>query len=282
MPRAVKRRGRRVGLALSGGGARGLAHIPVIEALDELGIRPSVIAGTSIGAIVGAGCAAGMTGAGIRAYVTDLLRLRADVAARLWKARPRAMRDLIAGLGASFGQFDAERVVAEFMPEALPKTFGELAIPLRLVATDFYGWQEVVFADGPLVPAIAASAALPMVFRPVAIGGRFLVDGGMTNPLPFDVIAGECDIVVAVDVTGGPTPTAGRTPGPAETFFGSVQLFSQSILREKLRSGRVPEVFVRAPLDGVRVLDFFKAPAILRSAESLKHEVMEKLGGLLA
>ena len=271
-----------IGLALSGGGARGLAHIPVVAARDELGRKPAAIAGTSIGAIVGAGCAAGMSGAEMRAYATELLRLRAEVFARLWKVRPRGMRDLMAGVGATFGQFDAARVFEEFLPKSLPRQFSDLAVPLRLVATDFYGWQEVILDQGPLIPAIAASAALPLLFRPVVIGGRVLVDGGMCNPLPFDILADECDIVVAVDVGGGPVGAGSRVPGPTETVFGAMQLFSQSILREKMRWARPPEIFVRAPQDGFRTLDFLKVEAIIKSAEPLKDEIKHKLEQALA
>ncbi|KAB2866524.1 MAG: patatin-like phospholipase family protein [Bauldia sp.] len=267
----------RIGLALSGGGARGLAHIPVLEALDDLGIRPSVIAGTSIGGIVGAGYAAGMSGADIRAYATERFRNRTDVLARLWQLRPKRVGDLFAGGGMTIGQFDAERVLDKFLPETLPKTFAELSIPLRLVATDFYGWQEVVLDDGPLFRAMAASAAIPGLFRPVMIDDRVMIDGGISNPLPFDLLSGECDVIVAVDVVGGPVNRRERMPGPTEAIFGATQLFMQSITREKMRRERPPEILVRPPENGFRVLDFMKVNAIIKSAEPLKDEVKRKL-----
>lgn len=272
----------RIGLALSGGGARGLAHIPILEALDELGVRPSVIAGTSIGGIIGAGYAAGMSGAEIRAFAVERFRNRADVIARLWRLRPKRVRDLFAAGGLTIGQFDAERVLEEFLPEAMPRDFAGLAIPLKIVATDFYGWQEVVMAHGALFPALAASAAIPVLFRPVMIDEVVMVDGGITNPLPFDVILGECDVVVAVDVVGGPVNRKGRMPGSTEAIFGATQLFMQSIAREKMRRARAPEILVRPPDDGFRVLDFLKVQAIIKSAEGVKDEVKRKLDHLLA
>ncbi len=134
----------RIGLALGGGGARGFAHIPVLEALDELGIRPSVISGTSIGAIMGAAYAAGMSGKEIGAYSTRMFRNRSDVFARLWQLRPKRVRDLFAQGALTIGQFDAQRIVERFLPEEIPRDFADLQIPLKVVATDFYGWQEAV------------------------------------------------------------------------------------------------------------------------------------------
>ena len=104
----------------------------------------------------------------------------------------------------TIAQFDAQRVIESFLPKCLPTDFSGLAIPLKLIATDFYGWHETALVEGPLRPAIAASAAIPVLFRPVIIDGRVFVDGGITNPLPFDHAGDDVDIVVAVDVIGGP------------------------------------------------------------------------------
>jgi NTE family protein len=271
----------RVGLALGGGGARGFAHIAVLEAFDELGLRPAVIAGASIGAVMGAGYAAGMTGAEMAAYATAVFRNRSDVLARFWQLRPRRMRDLFADSALTIGQFDAVRVLEKFLPEAMPYDFRDLDIPLRLVATDFYGWHEVVLERGPLIPAIAASAALPMLFRPVEIDGRLMIDGGVSNPVPFDHAAEGCDIVVAVDVSGGPTRSRRRSPSATETLFGSMQLFMRSLVDEKLKRVR-PDILLRPPQNAFRVLDFMKASLVLKSAEPMKEEVKRGLDALLA
>ena len=129
--------GPRIGLALGGGGARGLAHIHVIEALDELGIRPSIISGTSIGSIVGAGVASGMSGREIHQFAEETLGQRAEVLTRIWRSRPTSISELMDG-GVRIGQFNIERIVRSFLPEAIPKTFAELKIPLRVTATDYY------------------------------------------------------------------------------------------------------------------------------------------------
>lgn len=262
----------RIGLALSGGGARGLAHIPVIEALDEMGLKPTVVVGTSIGAILGAGYAAGMSGLALRDYTLALFRNRTDVLGRLWQLRPKRMRDIFAQGALGVGQFEAERFLENFLPDELPQSFSGLGTPLKVVATDFYGWHEVVLKSGPLLPALAASAALPILFRPVRLNGRVMVDGGVTNPLPFDLIEEDVDIVIAVDVVGGPINRHGRMPGSTEAIFGATQLLMQSIMAEKMRRPRPPDILLRPPVDA-RVLDFMKAARIIETAAPVKDEV---------
>ncbi|MEO8668062.1 MAG: patatin-like phospholipase family protein [Bauldia sp.] len=272
-------RGERIGLALGGGGARGFAHVAVIEALDELGLRPAIIAGTSMGAVIGAGCAAGMTGAAIRSYAIELFAKRSDVLGRIWQLRPKSVSDLFAQ---GVTQLDAERVVEAFLPKDLPEEFAGLATPLRVIATDFYGWSEAVIEHGPLRRAVAASAAIPALFRPVLADGRVLIDGGVTNPLPFDRLGEDCDITIAVDVIGGPMSSHARIPGTTEALFGAAQLFMQSVTREKLRSGRPPDIVIRAPANAFRALDFMKAAEILRAAEPMKEDLKRKMERVFA
>src|SRR5690606_25493791 len=118
--------------------------IPVIEALDEMGIRPTIIAGSSIGALVGACYAAGMSGADIRAYVRVLFRNRTEVFARIWRQKPRQVRDLFLPGAFTIGQFNAQQIVRVFLPDGMPRDFSGLQIPLVIVATDFYGETEAV------------------------------------------------------------------------------------------------------------------------------------------
>src|SRR5262245_55706347 len=116
-------------VAFGGGGARGLSHIHVIEGLDELGIRPTAIAGASIGAIMGAGMAAGMTGKDIHAYARSVLSRRSEVATRMWRARPVSIGEMVEG-GLRLGQFNIERIVKAFLPAEIPDDFSKLKVPL--------------------------------------------------------------------------------------------------------------------------------------------------------
>jgi NTE family protein len=266
----------RIGLALGGGGARGMAHILVCEAFDELGIRPALIAGTSIGAIIGAGYASGMTGKDMREGAVAFYGRRRDVLGRLWRARPVAFTDLLRGRSVT-AQFDARIILDSFVPgfELLPETFEELKIPLKVVACDFYAWEEAVLSTGPLRPAIAASISIPALFRPIHFEGRYLIDGGACNPLPFDHVA-ECAISVACDVTGGPVEAPDKQPGLLECVVGAAQISMQSVIREKLKWHQ-PDVLVRPEINGVFVMDFLKTQAILDMNVAFKDDVKRRL-----
>ena len=267
-------------VAFGGGGARGLAHIHVIEALDELGIRPVAIAGSSIGAIMGAGMAAGMTGRDIHDYARSILARRSEVAARMWRARPINFADVSAG-GVRFGQLNVERILRAFLPEQVPQNFAELTIPLSVTATDYYGHALAVFDDGDLISALAASAAIPALFRPVRRGGKLLIDGGIYNPVPFDLLEDKADVVIAIDVVGAPTPNSRRTPTSVELMFGASQLMMQSITAMKLKTRR-PTILLRPPISGFRVLDFMKIDALMRETAGIKDELKRAVAAIAA
>lgn len=259
------------GVAFGGGGARGLAHILVIEALDEMGIRPVAVSGSSIGAIMGAGMASGMSGKDIHAYARSILGRRAEVASRMWRARPATLGEMVSG-GLRVSQFNIERILKAFLPEAIPGRFEDLLIPLRVTATDYFGHKLAVFDQGDLNSALAASAAIPAIFRPVRRDGRLLIDGGIYNPVPFDLIEGRADIIVAIDVVGAPSEIAGKRPNSIELMFGASQLMMQSIIAMKLKTRR-PDVFLRPSVSRFRVLDFLKIDAVLAETASIKDEL---------
>jgi NTE family protein len=264
-----------VALALGGGGARGLAHIHVIEVLDELGIRPTLIVGASIGAIMGASMAAGMTGRDIRAHTLAVIGRRKDVLNRLWSLRPASLSEAISG-GFRVGQFNLERILKAFLPESIPATFEELEIPLKIIAADYYGQREAVCETGGLFTAIAASAALPAVFRPVLIDGRVMIDGGLWNPVPFDHLAGKADVTIGVDVTGRPVEGAAELPNGIDSLYGATQLTMRSIVALKLEKAP-PDIFLCPDVGRFRVLDFLKAEDILSVSAGIRDELKRAL-----
>lgn len=264
-----------VALALGGGGARGLAHIHVIEALDELGIRPVAIAGSSIGAIMGAGMAAGMRGKEIRAHTLSTVGHRREVVNRLWQLRPASLSEAVAS-GFRFGQFNVERVLKAFLPEAIPPKFSDLEIPLKVVVTDYYGQTEHVCQKGDLWRALAASAALPAIFIPVKIDGRVMIDGGIYNPIPFDHLRGLADIVIAVDVVGGPDGDGRTIPSRIDSLFGASQLMMQSIISMKMKEG-APDILLRPDVGRYRVMDFLRAQDVLNGTAGVKDQLKRAL-----
>jgi NTE family protein len=267
-------------LALGGGGARGLAHIAVLEALDEIGRRPAAIAGTSVGALIGAAYAAGMSGKEIRRFVIRLAHDRAEVFRRLIATRAGTFANLVSlGFG-SATLVDAEKFCEQFLPEKVPHDFGELEIPLIIIATDLYRREQAVFSSGALKPALAASIALPAVMRPVVLADRILIDGGATNPLPFEELRGRADVVVAVDISGAPTDQRRDIPNPWECMLATVLVMANAITSEKVKRG-APDLIVRPNVGAFRALDFLQASAILRASEPVKAELKEKLAALL-
>jgi NTE family protein len=267
-------------LALGGGGARGLAHIAVLEALDEMGKKPAAIAGTSSGSLIGAAYAAGMTGKQIRRFVIKLAHHRAEVFRRLVATRAGTFVNLFnLGFGGAT-LVDAEKFCKQFLPDEVPDDFEDLEIPLTVIATDLYRRQQAVLSSGALRPALAASIALPTVMRPVVIAKRILVDGGATNPLPFEALRGRADFVVAVDISGPPADERRDIPNPWECLLATFLVMGSAIIAEKIKHGP-PDLVVRPNVGAFRALDFLQASAILRASEPVKAELKEKLAALL-
>src|SRR5579871_3556776 len=269
-----------IALALGAGGARGLSHIAVFEALDELSVRPVAIAGSSIGAVAGALYRAGMSGKAIRRYVIDLAHNRPEVCRRLMLARAGTIGDMFGGDFTAAVRLDAEKLIAQFLPGLVPDDFGALKVPLTVVASNLYGRREITFSSGPLKPALAASIALPTIMRPVILDERVLIDGGATNPLPFDLLRGRADIIVAVDISGPPAEDRKGLPQAIESLYATVLVMTSAIINEKLKH-EAPDILVQPNVGTFRTLDFFQASAILRVAETTKTDLKAKLEALL-
>jgi NTE family protein len=185
--------GAKIGYALGGGGARGLSHIGVMKVLEEHGIYPDVIAGTSIGALVGALYASGLRAGDIeRALRLDLRRLA-----------------MLADVRLSFsGLVQGKRVSSALKSFLGDLTFSDLKIPFACVATDIIHGQQVVLRTGPVISAVRASISVPGLFTPVKVRGRYLVDGGLVNMVPVSTCREMgAEYVVGVNVIPDP---AGR------------------------------------------------------------------------
>lgn len=267
--------GPRVGLALGGGAAKGLAHIPILEAFDELGLKPSVIAGTSIGAIIGANYASGMSGREMRDYALKLFASRTELMRRIAGRWPGALGTLWNPFTPAL--FNGQTLIEILMPETLPLGFDRLKIPFITVATDFYAQEEVLFEHGDLLPAIAASSALPALMTPVEHEGRVLIDGGFVNPTPFDILRDRADLTVAIDVTGSTrTRTPGKLPNSMDVAIGGAQITLASIVKQKLQLGG-PDVLIRPAVNQFATLDFLRAAEIFEASEPSKDELKHKL-----
>ena len=268
MRRSLMMKKKRIGLALGGGGAKGLCHIAFLKALDEMGFKPSVIAGTSIGAIVGAFYAAGVSGAQMEEIIT--------------KVRVLDINKMVDFSGPLASAFLKGKGVERFFHKHIPaQKFKDLKIPLKVVATDFWRRREVVFESGELIPAIRASMSIPGLFKPVKIGDTVLVDGGVVNPLPYDIIRKRCDLLIAIDVSGEKTPP-GRKPIPSlrESVMSSFQIMQTAIVEHKMRISQ-PDIYIKPELKNIRVLEFYRYAEIMRGVkhdvERFRHEVTRRM-----
>jgi NTE family protein len=265
-----------VGLALSGGGARGLAHIGVLTVLEQAGIAVDCLAGTSMGGFVAAAYAAGLTAGQLKA---EALRL----------SHPRNFLPLIDLSLPRRGLLKGARVyeyVARLLGE---RTFDDLLLPVTLVAVDLNAACEVHLTQGLVADAVRATIAVPGVFEPVERDGQLLVDGGLLNNLPADVAREMgAQTVIAVDVLTG---IAEQDNCPMHSgLSNTVDLCSRSLLvmmldihRRRMERAR-PQVFLQpdlAPEIGV-FTGFTRADEIIVAGEQAAREALPQIEALLA
>ncbi|MEG1748365.1 MAG: patatin-like phospholipase family protein [Tannerellaceae bacterium] len=174
----------KLGLALSGGGAKGFAHIGVFRMLEECALMPEIIVGTSVGALMGALFADGYTATQIKELFSG-----------------REFSEFAQLQLPKSGLFDSKRFRQFLHRHLRAKTFEELHIPLVVVATDLDNGESHEFRSGPLVEAIVASCSIPIIFSPVVIDGVHYVDGGLFHNFPVSIIRDECDKVIGVNVS---------------------------------------------------------------------------------
>ena len=266
----------KIGLALGGGAARGLAHIPMLEAFDELGLKPTMIAGCSMGAVVGAAYAGGMSAREIRGHAERLLSNKMDMARHVFGAKKAKLGELISLKGLLTLHLDGPKLVDIALPDHLPQLIENQLIPFKVVATDYELMEEVVFTSGSVLQAVGASIAIPGLIAAPRIDGRIHVDGGVKNPVPFNHVTEGMDYVVAVDVTGRPKPVFGKQPSNLELAVGSMLIMFHELAN--LRRAHAPPDFYIAPnVEHFGSGDFFKVSEIFSAAEPAKEKLKRAL-----
>lgn len=305
----------RIGLALGGGGARGIAHVRILKQLEALHIPVDCIAGTSAGALVGALYASGSTPAQIEQLVlsTEWLSMFSDTLPRRERSLRRKADDysqlapIGIGLGGegkgvalAGGVSEGEKLIALFERATggsrVSGRFDDLPIPFRAVATDINTGQPVVLAEGSLPMAMRASMSLPGIFRPVVVHDKVLVDGGLSNQVPIDVVrAMGADRVIAVDV-GTPLSALDRDASLVDVISQLSGFLTTSSAQRQLDSLGQQDLLIAPDLTGkVATGDFDKAaealqigqvaadkaaPALLAFAqtpETYQHAVLQRI-----
>ncbi|WP_455200287.1 patatin-like phospholipase family protein [Kaarinaea lacus] len=271
----------RIGIALGGGGVRGLAHILVLEAMEDLGVKPDIVAGTSMGAIIGAMYSSGISPGEIKERVRQHFISSKDSLSDVLAKKQELLQWFRAlAPGGSQGLIDATGFIETLLLGIEKRTFEELNIPLRVIAADYWSAEEVVFESGELQPALQASMAVPGVFAPVSYQDRVLVDGGVVNLVPYDRVQDEVDITIAVDVSKSHSPGEQSIPGPLESVLGTFTVMQGAALQEKMKQQK-PNIFIKFDIPGVRMLEFGKIDQVFDQAVPTIDEFKEQLSSLL-
>jgi len=270
-----------IGIAFGAGGARGIAHLLMIEALDELGLKPSIISGSSIGAVVGAFCAAGFSSKEMKEILNQLINPKSDsVFDFLLKSDIVKMFTMFDPQFIKSGFIKGEKFQSYMKSNLKVSRFEELKIPLIVVATDYWKKEAVIFDKGDLLNPIKASYSLPGLFTPVKIKNKVLIDGGAVNPLPYDLLKDKCDITIAIDVTAFKSQTESEIPPTFDSVFTTYQTMQNSIIKERLKFYK-PDIYIRPEIYDVRVFDFLKADSIFNQAQPAKEQLKRELDKLL-
>jgi NTE family protein len=272
-----------IAIALGGGGIRGIAHIIVLEAIEELGIEVNFAVGSSIGAIISALHAANFSGTDIREHLLHIAGKKSKLMVNLFNSHAVSIFDLARVRRSDWSPIDCEALLEKFLPEEMPSDFAQLYFPLKVVATDLAHEQSVVFSNGPLIKALAASSAIPGLMRPVRMDGRILVDGAVLDPVPVRHIPPACELVIAVDLGGEPFATrhdGRRLPHAVTTAMESVQMMSRFIAARRLEE-RPAAIVLRPTVGSYRSTEFHRAKQILADLEPFKDVVKRAIDGVL-
>jgi NTE family protein len=227
----------RIGLALGGGAARGFAHVGVIAVLEEAGLRPQLVVGTSAGSLVAALYASGKTSAQLQQTALNM----EEVAITDWML-PIFGRGMFRG--EALGRYVNDLVANRLMEN--------MAIPLGIVATDLNSGQAVLFQRGDTGTAVRASSAVPAVFVPVRINGREYVDGGLVSPVPVRFARQMgADVVIAVDISS--PPEANPAGDTLQILLQTFAIMGKSINQYELKDA---DVVIRPSLAGLKSADF--------------------------
>ena len=252
---------RKVALVLGGGGARGVAHIGAIEALEEAGFEIASVAGTSMGALVG-----GMYVAGhlerFKEWMCELDRYK--------------MLGLVDFAFSAEGLVKGDRIIRALQELVPDVSIERLPIPVAAVAADLRTGREVVFDRGGLYDAIRASISIPSVFRPVRRGDMVLIDGGTVNPLPLDRVRRRPgELLVAVDVSAS---FSAREPRPVNYYkllTASSEIMQQRIAQLMCRLYK-PDVLIEIPADSFGLFEFYRAAEIADAGHRMMETALQR------
>ncbi len=245
---------KRLGIAFGGSGAEAIACVAYVRALEETGLKPDIVAGTGAGAVVAAMYAAGMTSAAMTDFLKEIEFPGAKRPINILKLKD-ARQGLLDGMG-----------IEEYFQMIVPiKVFDRLYFPLKIVAANYATGEAVVFSEGDVGTAVRAAVAAPGIFSPHQIGETFYMDGSCVNPVPFDVIRDDCDVLVAIDPAVNQDMTAQGT-GVFGMLLSAYDAAKRSLTIEKEYACAV-DLHERIVVDEINAFDFVRYEDIIASVE---------------
>ena len=257
-----------ISLALGAGGARGIAHVMLLEVIDELNLTTTNCAGTSIGSVIGALYASGYSGRAIRDHFLLVAGRKSKILSKLLSSNAVNIAGFRRKHRQNWALINSEQLLQEFLPDDLSLKFEELEIPLSVIATNLHTDTPVIFNEGSLLPALASSIAIPGLMQPFQYAGRTMIDGGIVDPVPVRYIPTESSPLVAVDLSS--EPLGERLQHQKSASFGTameaVHIMGRQIAA--LRFEQRPPALILKPNKGqYRSLDFHKLKEILKEFE---------------
>lgn len=253
----------RIGLALGGGAARGFAHVGVILALEEAGIRPTLVTGTSAGSLVAAIYASGKTGTQLQQIAESM----EEAAIADWTL-PIFSRGMLRG----------DALARYVNAQVNSRLIEDMPTPLGIVATDLNSGLDVIFQRGDTGTAVRASSAVPAVFQPVKISGREYVDGGLVSPVPVRAARKMgAEVVIAVDISS--PPEGNLASGTFEILLQTFAIMGKSINTFELKDA---DLVVRPSLKGVSSADFGSRKRSIEAGRQAMLQVMPQLRAAIA
>lgn len=287
----------KVALVLSGGGARGFAHIGVLRALRKLRVPVDMVVGTSIGAVVGGAYAAGRSADELEQIVRDTNwdNVLADRPARYDLDYRRKEEDFLLPSRIEFavtksgvflppaaaGNAALENALTRLMPEGMrDQPVDQLTLPFRSVASDLLTGDMVELNDTPLLITMRASLALPGVFAPVRIKQKLVVDGGLVSNLPVELARSMgADIVIAVNV-GTPLAKENELNSAIEVTKQMLQILTEQNVQRSIKELRSNDILIAPELSGISFLDFGEYVKSIKAGEAATHKMADKLAAL--
>jgi NTE family protein len=298
-----RKRSLQVGLVLGSGSARGWAHIGVIRVLEDAGIKPDIVCGTSIGALVGATYAGG-----------QIDRLEEWIRELTWQDVVRFL-----DLSLDGGLIKGQKLFGHFRSQFSDTDISDMKIPFAAVATDLHSGREIWLRDGSALDAVRASIALPGLFTPVKHDHRFVVDGGLVNPVPVSLArAMGADIVIAVDLNAdllgrhdkheaafsepagkakyplllklqsgisslfsGDQKQKDEVPSMIDVLAASINIMQVRVTRSRL-AGEPADVLIAPRLAKLALMDFHRAAEAIEEGRKAAQDAVEDLKSLLA